>query len=86
MRTAVAHYAHARAAFAQAGPGLDRMVSNVECRSGSCRIEIDPSAMETLNSQLPAITAYLAQTMPNVSLSQSEPDDGQQGTVIYLKR
>jgi len=77
--------ASVRAAFNQATDPLVRRVRNVECRSKSCRVEIDPAAAESLQSELPAILALLAPTMPNVAASLVEAEDGQQAAV-YLSR
>jgi hypothetical protein len=79
--------AHASAAVAEAfasGRAANTQVTNLECRSGQCRVEVriqDGAARDHVMSWLPQ---QLAETMPIIAVSQVEQLDGGTAMVLYL--
>jgi hypothetical protein len=75
-----------RAALADAKDPLRNAVRSVECRSQSCRVEIDADGDGPLRQDLPLILGRLTQVLPNMTAGQVDQGNGYQATVLYLSR
>jgi hypothetical protein len=72
-----------RTAFEGDDEVLRGQVRSIECRSQSCRIEIDDSADASLQKHLPFIAERLAPMLPNMSAAQSAQSPT---TLLYFSR
>lgn len=70
----------------QVDASLRNQVRSIECRSQSCRVEINAGAGSALAQELPLIVTRLGDTLPHVTAGQVDQGDGQQATVLYLSR
>lgn len=75
-----------RAALDQADPALRGQVRSIECRSTSCRVEVNSDASLALDRSLPAISSGLVNSMPNMSAARLDQGDGREATVLYFSR
>ncbi|MDM5181370.1 hypothetical protein PO883_29760, partial [Massilia sp. DJPM01] len=75
-----------RAALARANAGLESQVRRLECRSKTCRVEINPTSAELLESSMGAVLANVGSAIPNMTATQVGSDDGSEATVLYLTR
>lgn len=75
-----------RAALASANAGLDTQVRVLECRTKTCRVEVNPASADLLESAMPAVLANLGETLPNMRATQVGSGDGSESTVVYLTR
>ncbi|UOD31984.1 hypothetical protein INH39_10100 [Massilia violaceinigra] len=75
-----------RAALARANAGLEPQVRVLECRTRTCRVEVNPASADLLESALPAVLANLGSTLPNMTATQVGSGDGSEATVLYLTR
>ena len=75
-----------RAALARANAGLEPQVRMLECRTKTCRVEVNPASADLLESALPAVLANLGSTLPNMTATQVGSGDGSEATVLYLTR
>jgi hypothetical protein len=75
-----------RVALARASAGLDAQVRRLECRTRTCRVELNPASADQLDSVMPAILANLGASLPNVTATQVGSDDASEATVLYLTR
>ncbi|NHZ44115.1 hypothetical protein [Massilia aquatica] len=75
-----------RAALARANAGLEPQVRVLECRTKTCRVEVNPASADLLESALPAVLANLGSTLPNMTATQVGSGDGSEATVLYLTR
>ena len=78
--------ADVRSALAEVDDAVRSQVRAIECRSQSCRVEINADPSGTLARDLPVVIAHLAQALPNVTAGQIDQGDGHQATVLYLSR
>lgn len=78
--------ANVRAAFAQADDTVSTQVRSVECRSQSCRVEINSAAGESLARDLPIILSHLGDALPHMTAGKIDQGDGRQATVLYMSR
>jgi hypothetical protein len=78
--------ANVRAAFAQADDTVSTQVRSVECRSQSCRVEINAAAGESLARDLPIILSHLGDALPHMTAGKIDQGDGRQATVLYMTR
>jgi hypothetical protein len=72
-----------RSAFDRGDEMLRGQVRGIECRSQSCRIEIDDRATASLQKSLPFIAEHLAPTLPNMTAAQSTQSPT---TLLYFSR
>ena len=72
-----------RTAFDRGDEILRGQVRGIECRSQSCRIEIDDRANASLQKSLPFIAEHLAPTLPNMTAAQSTQS---LTTLLYFSR
>jgi hypothetical protein len=75
-----------RAALAESDETIRNQVRSIECRSQSCRVEINSDASGTLARDLPILLGRLGQSLPNVTAGQIDQGDGRQAMVLYLGR
>ncbi|RSZ58250.1 hypothetical protein HF313_00685 [Massilia atriviolacea] len=75
-----------RAALARTNGELETQVRRLECRTRTCRIEVNPASADQLESAMPAVLANLGATLPNMTATQVGSDDGSAATVLYLTR
>ncbi|NHZ33117.1 hypothetical protein [Massilia rubra] len=75
-----------RAALARANSGLESQVRRLECRTKTCRVEVNPASADLLESATPAVLLNLGATLPNMTATQVGSDDGSEATVLYLAR
>ncbi|MFB9241550.1 hypothetical protein IV454_06865 [Massilia antarctica] len=75
-----------RAALARANAGLESQVRRLECRTKTCRVEINPTSADLLESSMAAVLANVAAAIPNMTATQVGSDDGSEATVLYLTR
>ena len=75
-----------RAALARANGELESQVRQLECRTKTCRVEVNPAIADQLESAMPAVLANLGATLPNMTATQVGSDDGSAATVLYLTR
>ncbi len=78
--------ANVRAAFAQADDTVSTQLRSVECRSQSCRVEINAAAGESLARDLPIILSHLGDALPHITAGKVDQGDGRQATVLYMSR
>ncbi|CUI06111.1 hypothetical protein [Massilia antarctica] len=75
-----------RAALARANAGLESQVRRLECRIKTCRVEINPTSADLLESSMAAVLANVGAAIPNMTATQVGSDDGSEATVLYLTR
>jgi hypothetical protein len=75
-----------QAALGQTDDSIRSQVRSIECRSQSCRVEINAGANGALAQNLPLIVAQLGSSLPHVTAGQIDQGDGRQATVLYLSR
>jgi hypothetical protein len=75
-----------QAALTQVDDAARGQVRSIECRSQSCRVEINAGANDSLAQELPLVIAQLGQTLPHVTAGQVDQGDGRQATVLFLSR
>ena len=75
-----------RTALTGADESLRSQVRSIECRSHSCRVEINADAGGQMAVDLPLVVDHLGQALPNVTAGQIDQGDGRQATVLYLSR
>ncbi|HEX8615552.1 MAG TPA: hypothetical protein VF800_30075 [Telluria sp.] len=75
-----------RTALAQANAGLEPQVRMLECRTKTCRVEVNPASADLLESAMPTVLANLGATLPNMTATQVGSGDGSEATVLYLSR
>jgi hypothetical protein len=75
-----------QAALTQVDDAVRGQVRSIECRSTSCRVEINAGANDSLAQELPLVIAQLGQTLPHMTAGQIDQGDGRQATVLYLSR
>ncbi len=78
--------ASVQAALAQADESMRSQVRSIECRSQSCRVEINASPGAAPAQDLPLVIARLGQVLPNVTAGQVDQGDGRKATVLYMSR
>lgn len=78
--------ASVQAALAQADESMRSQVRSVECRSQSCRVEINAGAGAGPAQDLPLVIARLGQVLPHVTAGQVDQGDGRKATVLYMSR
>jgi hypothetical protein len=78
--------ASVRAALAQADESMRNQVRSIECRSQSCRVEINAGPGDPMARDLPLVIARLGQVLPNVTAGQVDQGDGRKATVLYMSR
>ena len=74
------------AALAEADEALRSQVRSVECRSKSCRVELNADASGRLGQALPLILTRLTPALANVAAAQVDQGNGHQATVLFLVR
>lgn len=75
-----------RDALSLTSASLRSAARSVECRSSSCRIEIDDDAVPDLPAQLPRFVQHASALLPNVTAGEVDQGNGQTATVLYLSR
>ncbi|NHZ89782.1 hypothetical protein F2P45_12270 [Massilia sp. CCM 8733] len=75
-----------RTALARANAGLEPQVRVLECRTKTCRVEVNPASADLLESAMPAVLANLGETLPNMRATQVGSGDDSESTVVYLTR
>jgi hypothetical protein len=75
-----------RAAFAASDQTVRDQVRSVECRSQTCRVEINADAGPTLERDLPVLIGQLGNALSNVTAGRIDQGDGRQATVLYFSR
>jgi hypothetical protein len=78
--------ASVQAALAQADESMRSQVRSVECRSQSCRVELNASPGAAPAQDLPLVIARLGQVLPHVTAGQIDQGDGRKATVLYMSR
>jgi hypothetical protein len=72
-------------AFADDGvPG--GLVRNVECRSRTCRVELEDDGSGQLGKSLPLFAQQVGQVLPNISADHVDEPDGRTITVLYMSQ
>lgn len=75
-----------RAALARTNGELESQVRRLECRTRTCRVEVNPASADQLEGAMPAVLANLGATLPNMTATQVGSDDGSEATLLYLTR
>jgi len=75
-----------QSALTQVDDAARGQVRSIECRSQSCRVEINAGATDSFTQELPQVIAQLGQSLPHVTAGQIDQGDGRQATVLYLSR
>ncbi|MDQ1830884.1 hypothetical protein [Massilia scottii] len=75
-----------RAALARTNAELESQVRRLECRTKTCRVEMNPTSADLLESSLGAVLANVGAAIPNMTATQVGSDDGSEATVLYLTR
>jgi len=78
--------ASVQAALAQADESMRSQVRSIECRSQSCRVEINAGPGAAPAQDLPLVIARLGQVLPHVTAGQVDQGDGRKATVLYMSR
>lgn len=73
-----------RAALSMFSESVSPHVRSVECRSQSCRVELNAEGGLELNRDLPLLIGQLGPTLPNVTAGQIDQGNGRQATVLYF--
>lgn len=75
-----------RAALARTNGELESQIRRLECRTRTCRVEVNPASADQFEGAMPAVLANLGATLPDMTATQVGSDDGSEATVLYLTR
>lgn len=78
--------ASVRTALGQAHDSMRNQVRSIECRSQTCRVEINAGPGDPAALDLPVVIARLGQVLPNVTAGQVDQGNGRTATVLYMSR
>jgi hypothetical protein len=78
--------ASVRSALTQADENLRQQVRSIECRSQTCRLEINAEAAGALDRDLPMVLSRLGDTLPKITAGQIDQGNGRMATVLYLSK
>jgi hypothetical protein len=57
---------------------------NVECRSQTCRMQIDEDEINKISARMPLVTLGLVDVLPSMSAEHTDADSGHRTMTIYM--
>lgn len=69
-----------------ASDALRGKVRNLECRSRTCRVEIDDDRAGAVSKELPVFVQQLADTLPSTQADHIDDGNGHTTMVLYMTR